>query len=169
MRKLTRYLAIAFAVVAVAITAISPLATSFVNNGHDTDIELRAELVFNSVRDELIALLANGETKQIDALFDRFALDERLWRFGGGALRPQHWSFLVRVFRTRFPGWEGRRAMRKASRFSDAQKAFILKQGADGMPVADVCCKAGISQATYQLEEKVRRPAADRDAAAQAA
>jgi putative transposase len=37
----------------------------------------------------------------------------------------------------------------KASRFSDAQKAFILKQGADCMPVADICRKAGISQATY--------------------
>jgi putative transposase len=37
----------------------------------------------------------------------------------------------------------------KASRFSDAQKAFILKQGADGMPVADICRKVGISQATY--------------------
>lgn len=37
----------------------------------------------------------------------------------------------------------------KASRFSDAQKAFNLKQGADGMPVADICRKAGISQATY--------------------
>src|SRR5437762_14140215 len=37
----------------------------------------------------------------------------------------------------------------KASRFSDAQKAFVLKQGADGMPVADLCRKAGISQATY--------------------
>jgi putative transposase len=37
----------------------------------------------------------------------------------------------------------------KVSRFSDAQKAFILKQGADGMPVADICRKAGISQATY--------------------
>jgi putative transposase len=37
----------------------------------------------------------------------------------------------------------------KASRFSDAQKSFILKQGADGMPVADICRKAGISQATY--------------------
>ena len=37
----------------------------------------------------------------------------------------------------------------KASKFSDAQKAFILKQGANGMPVADVCRKAGISQATY--------------------
>jgi putative transposase len=37
----------------------------------------------------------------------------------------------------------------KASRFSDGQKAFILKQGADGVPVADICRKAGISQATY--------------------
>jgi putative transposase len=31
----------------------------------------------------------------------------------------------------------------KASRFSDAQKAFILKQGADGISVADICRKAG--------------------------
>ena len=37
----------------------------------------------------------------------------------------------------------------KASQFSDAQKAFILRQGADGIPVADICRKAGISQATY--------------------
>ena len=37
----------------------------------------------------------------------------------------------------------------KASKFSDAQKAFILKQGSDGVPVADICRKAGISQATY--------------------
>jgi putative transposase len=37
----------------------------------------------------------------------------------------------------------------KASKFSDAQKAFILKQGSEGLPVADICRKAGISQATY--------------------
>ena len=37
----------------------------------------------------------------------------------------------------------------KASRFSDAQKAFIFKQGADAMPVSDICRKAGISQTTY--------------------
>ena len=37
----------------------------------------------------------------------------------------------------------------KASRFSDAQKAFILKQGSDGMPVADICRKVGVNQATY--------------------
>ncbi len=37
----------------------------------------------------------------------------------------------------------------KASQFSDAQKAFILKQGDEGVPVAEICRKAGISHATY--------------------
>ena len=37
----------------------------------------------------------------------------------------------------------------KASNFSDAQKAFIIKQGEDGTPVVQICRKAGISQATY--------------------
>ncbi len=37
----------------------------------------------------------------------------------------------------------------KASQFSDAHKAFILKQGDEGVPVAEICRKAGISQATY--------------------
>ena len=43
-------------------------------------------------------------------------------------------------------GWEV-----KASQFTDAQKAFILKQGEEGVPVAEICRKAGISQATYTL------------------
>lgn len=37
----------------------------------------------------------------------------------------------------------------KASRFTEAQKAFIIKQGEHGTPVAEICRKAGISQATY--------------------
>jgi putative transposase len=37
----------------------------------------------------------------------------------------------------------------EASKFSDAQKAFIVKQGADGVLVAAICRKVGISQATY--------------------
>jgi putative transposase len=37
----------------------------------------------------------------------------------------------------------------KTSKFTDAQKAFILKQGAGGVPVAEICRWAGISQATY--------------------
>jgi len=37
----------------------------------------------------------------------------------------------------------------KASKFTDAQKVFVIKQGEEGTPVAEVCRKAGISQATY--------------------
>ncbi len=37
----------------------------------------------------------------------------------------------------------------KSSKFTDAQKAFILKQASDGMLGAEICRKAGISPATY--------------------
>ena len=37
----------------------------------------------------------------------------------------------------------------KASKFLDAQKAFIIKQGEEGTPVAEICRKAGVSLATY--------------------
>ncbi|MFK4535139.1 putative transposase [Bradyrhizobium ottawaense] len=37
----------------------------------------------------------------------------------------------------------------KAAKFSDAQESFILKQGNDEVAVAEICRKAGISQATY--------------------
>jgi len=33
----------------------------------------------------------------------------------------------------------------KASKFTDAQKAFIVKQGEEGTPVAEICRKAGMS------------------------
>ena len=39
--------------------------------------------------------------------------------------------------------------MIKASQFTDAQKAFIIKQGEDGTTVVEICRKAGIGQATY--------------------
>ena len=37
----------------------------------------------------------------------------------------------------------------KKSKFSDAQIAFILRQAEEGTPIADVCRKAGISDATF--------------------
>jgi putative transposase len=39
--------------------------------------------------------------------------------------------------------------MMKASKFSDAQKAFVLKQAEDGTAIGEVCRKAGISEATF--------------------
>ena len=37
----------------------------------------------------------------------------------------------------------------KASKFTDEQKAFIIKQGEEGTTVAEICRKVGISSATY--------------------
>jgi putative transposase len=37
----------------------------------------------------------------------------------------------------------------KKSKFSEAQIAFILRQADEGTAVAEVCCKAGISDATF--------------------
>jgi putative transposase len=46
----------------------------------------------------------------------------------------------------------------KKSKFTEAQIAFILKQAEDGAPVAEVCRKAGISDATfYGWRKKIRR------------
>jgi putative transposase len=45
-------------------------------------------------------------------------------------------------------GPETERAMKK-SKFTEAQIAFILKQAEEGVPVAEVCRKAGISDATF--------------------
>lgn len=37
----------------------------------------------------------------------------------------------------------------KASKFTEAQITFILKQAEDGTAIAGVCCKAGIAEATF--------------------
>ena len=37
----------------------------------------------------------------------------------------------------------------KASRFSDAHKAFILMEAEEGVPIGNVCRKVGIRQSTF--------------------
>lgn len=37
----------------------------------------------------------------------------------------------------------------KKSKFTESQIAFVLKQADDGVPVAEVCRKAGISDGTF--------------------
>src|SRR5215218_1866863 len=46
------------------------------------------------------------------------------------------------------PLWDEESSV-KASKFSEAQIAFVLKQAEDGTAIADVCRKAGISEATF--------------------
>jgi len=42
----------------------------------------------------------------------------------------------------------------KTSRFSEQQIAFVLRQAEEGTSVAEVCRKAGISEATYYVWRK---------------
>lgn len=50
----------------------------------------------------------------------------------------------------------------KASKFSDRQKAFIIKQVEESTPIAEICRKTRISQtARFKLEEKICRPAVE--------
>ncbi len=63
-------------------------------------------------------------------------------------LLPANWTVFGYSFPRLIP-WLGGAEDDEGIEFSEAQKAFILKQGSDGMPVADICRKAGISPATY--------------------
>ena len=84
-------------------------------------------------------------------------------RHGGEAFREGE-ETLGALTCSRFPGpafagklqfsgitnWAvGRGMTMKKSRFSEAQIAFILRQGDEGTAVGEVCRKAGISEATY--------------------
>ena len=42
----------------------------------------------------------------------------------------------------------------KASKFTEAQIAFVLKQADEGTAIAEVCRKAGISEATFYIWRK---------------
>ena len=78
MYAILRYAIIALVLAGAAIAAISPFASILIERWSRQDIELRSDLVFNSVRDELAVLLSNRSRDEIVALFDRLALDDRL-------------------------------------------------------------------------------------------
>ena len=82
MHLMLRHVVTAFTMLIAAIVAISPLASTLVEQWSRRDVELRSTLVFNSVRDELANLLAAGATTRIDNLFGRLALDGRLLAVG---------------------------------------------------------------------------------------
>jgi putative transposase len=37
----------------------------------------------------------------------------------------------------------------KKSKFTEAQIVFVIKQSDSGVPVSEICCKMGISEATF--------------------
>ena len=62
---------------------------------------------------------------------------------------PQTGSFEVGVFCYAFLAGRGAESDESEQIHGRARRAFIIKQGEEGTPVAEICRKAGISQATY--------------------
>ena len=75
----------------------APLVGKLMHRWFLTDVELRSELVFNSIQDTINSLIATKNGIRIDELFRRVASDERLLALGlctpGGVLihRSQEW------------------------------------------------------------------------------
>lgn len=62
---------------------------------------------------------------------------------------PVKLGHLKLEFSTYDPWWEEEENSMKASKFSEAQIAFVLKPAEDGTPIGEVRRKAGISDATF--------------------
>lgn len=62
---------------------------------------------------------------------------------------PRTGPFEAGVFRYAFPAGRGAESHEGEQVFGRARQAFVLKQEEEGTPVAEVCRKAGISQAPY--------------------
>jgi trehalose 6-phosphate synthase len=79
-------LAIVITVAVAAILAlnllVAPLATKLIDDWSRRDVELRSNLVFNSLRLSLGSLLAVNAGNAINELFDQVALDERVLAVG---------------------------------------------------------------------------------------
>jgi putative transposase len=58
-------------------------------------------------------------------------------------------SFLTRVFRVDFLGWGGAEDDESLEVLGRTEGIYFEAGSRDGVPVADICRKAGISQATY--------------------
>ncbi len=74
-------LAVCAAVLTGLVVALVPLSTSLIEQWSRRDVELRSELVFNSIRDR-IEREAAGPSQELRPLFERLTSDERLLALG---------------------------------------------------------------------------------------
>lgn len=78
MRTMLRYGLIAVSIAVVAILAMLPFASSFVESWARRDVELRGQLVFSAVREPLTDLAAAGDGPGMTALLAGVADDDRI-------------------------------------------------------------------------------------------
>ncbi len=79
---LMRYTALALAAALIVIAALSPLASVMVEGWSQRDLELRARLVFRSIREQVATGMAADRDPQLVPRFERLAEDERILALG---------------------------------------------------------------------------------------
>jgi trehalose 6-phosphate synthase len=79
---LVRYVALALAAAFIMIAALSPLASIMVEEWSQRDIELRSQLVFRSIRDQVASGIAAKPDFDPLPFFERLAEDERILALG---------------------------------------------------------------------------------------
>lgn len=82
MHLLLRFGAPLFAVLALLGAILTPIADHLIARWFQHDVEMRSQLIFNSVRDSLQDKLNSASQKEIRSLFERIAEDERVLSIG---------------------------------------------------------------------------------------
>ena len=82
MRTIFRYGGIAVLIAALVVLVSLPFASSFVDSWARRDVDLRSQLVFSAVREQVDTLRARGETAELARLFGRVAEDARIAALG---------------------------------------------------------------------------------------
>jgi len=82
LRTIFRYGGIAVLIAALVVLVSLPFASSFVDSWARRDVDLRSQLVFSAVREQVDTLRARGETAELARLFGRVAEDARIAALG---------------------------------------------------------------------------------------
>src|SRR3990167_9435209 len=79
------------AVLAAMAAALTPVTDSLIARWFQHDVEIRSRLIFNSIHDSLLVLARQSSRREMEALFERIAGDERVmavgWCDGAGKLQ----------------------------------------------------------------------------------
>ena len=78
LRLIAGYGVIGAFVAVLAALLLAPLMSTMVSDWSRRDVEARSRLVFNTIQEPLVAMLAAGEAQRIEALFESVAADSRV-------------------------------------------------------------------------------------------
>jgi len=82
MRLIFRFALPLLVVLGILAAALTPVTDSLIEHWFQRDVEMRSRLIFSSVQEAIYQMAERGQKKEIGALFDRIAEDERVLALG---------------------------------------------------------------------------------------